>query len=134
MAMTKKESAHVDALIKALAEARALRFPDYAEPSRLEAKPDQRPAEGWILNAYTGRVSKGWFTSYSHGDGPARSDGSYRSGSQGMGGPWYATKRDALQALRLAKTNEFARLLAAIDMQIDAAGKEPIDGSVDLPA
>lgn len=120
MSMTKKEQAEMAALRQALAEARALRFPDYPVPPRLDP-PEGSSGDvrrGWTFNAYSGSVSKGWFGSGSHGEG----DGERRLhlGSQGVGGPWYATKREALQALRIVKTHDYAKALAALDQRIAA--------------
>lgn len=123
MAMNKAEKA----AMRALRERAALNWPGY-EPVGVDVRAWQE-ATGekvlvlWTYNAYAeGRVTKGWTDGYVHnreGAAPQAGDRN-RSASQMMGGPWYHTRREALQALRVAKTADVARLLANIDALIDA--------------
>lgn len=122
MAMNKSEKAEMDRLRSDLAKAKALRWPDYA-PERIDPKEALREAQrqnlvqAWCFNAWReGNVSFGCFNSINHSVN--RSD---RTTTQGQGGPWFPTRRDALMALRLAKTEEFASALARLDEEIRAA-------------
>jgi hypothetical protein len=121
MAMTKSERAEMERLRNDLALARALRWPDYkpehidpAEARRGIGFSDIVPA--WSFNAYSLRVEHGCFSSLYHSTyDPTKTT------TQGQGGPWFPTMRDALMALRVAKTIEFAKTLAQLDRQIEGA-------------
>jgi len=131
MAMNKTEQAAFEKLRSDLALSRAMRWPDYPEPApmtraEIEAnkvdggmkwgKP-QKVARGWFQNAYDQRISHGCSDGHGHdrhGD---------TTSSQGMG-RMYATKADALRAMRIEMTENFAGRLAAVDRQIAEAEGE----------
>ncbi|MFC5353580.1 hypothetical protein [Azospirillum himalayense] len=125
MAMTKAEKAEMEALREARDLARALRWPEYAEPAMMPIPPSGEHASGWLFNAHramdlwgTGNsVYQAWSKSSTHGDGASPAPN--RSGSQN-GVPLFAARLDALKALRLAMTKEFARKLARVDAEIEA--------------
>lgn len=128
MAMTKAEKAEMDRLRNDLALARAMRWPSYAKPARMTYDQirdnlvdggvkwgsRQKVARGWFQNAYSQRVS------YGCSDGTFHSQGGDTTSSQNMGEMW-ATKADALRAMRLEMTEDFAKKLAAVDRQIEEA-------------
>lgn len=124
MAMNKLEKARVDMLEKELRVVKALRFADY-NPAKIDimeattGKDWNTVSRGWAFNVHSLRVWQGWFRSSSHGEWPRDPERSISS--QGCGGPWYVTRRDALMALRIQLTNKFAETLAAIDEQIEGA-------------
>jgi hypothetical protein len=131
MAMNKKELAEVDRLRSDLALARAMRWPSYAKPASMtheEIKASlvdggkrfgvtQRVARGWFYNAYLGSHSAHRVT-YGCSDGLNHDSDGDTTSTQQMG-RMYATKREALQALRLDLTETCAKVLAAVDRQID---------------
>ncbi|MDW7555342.1 hypothetical protein D9623_33445 (plasmid) [Azospirillum brasilense] len=127
MAMTKAEKAEMEALREARDLARALRWPEYAEPAMIPP-PDFSGSHtsGWLFNTYRltaqlggmgDAVYRAWSESTTHGDG--QSPIPHRSATQG-GVHLFATRLDALKALRLAVTEEFARKLARVDAEIAA--------------
>lgn len=129
MAMTKAERQEMDNLREARDMARALSWPNYATPApmtpaeiaaapKVSMRNDGYPgtkdvACGWFMNSYSRQVSKGWSAGNSH------STTMHPGGSQG-GGKMYATKFDALLAMRIEVTEMLARQLAAIDALIAA--------------
>ena len=124
MAMNKAEKARLDMLEQKLFEAKALRFPDY-EPAKINVAEATTGRDwdavnrGWTFNIHSRNVWQGWFRATSHGTWPR--DARYACGSQGCGGPWYVTKRDAMMALRIALTGQYAKSLADLDRKIEAA-------------
>lgn len=123
MAMNKLEKLRVDMLEKELRVIKALRFASY-NPAKIDimeattGKDWNNVSRGWAFNVHSLRVWQGWFRSSSHGTWP-REKGNIAS--QGCGGPWYVTRRDALMALRIQLTNRYAETLAAIDEQIEGS-------------
>jgi hypothetical protein len=116
MAMTKAEKSEMDALRTKL----ALRWSGVAEPERLPV-PERGYVNGWLFNAHdTGRVLKAWTEAHRHGRDEHRSDDSTaygRSASQNSS-RLYASKRDALIALRLEQERRCAALLFRTDEMI----------------
>lgn len=119
MAMTKAERAEIEALRTKL----ALRWSGAVAPERMPL-PARGYINGWDFNSYgVGSVYPAWTESNGHGRGQHRTDDGTNwrdrpSGSQ-QGLPIYATKRDALIGLRLAKELEFAAALHRIDAMIE---------------
>lgn len=127
MAMNKKEAAEFANLRRDLALAKALRWPDTPVPERLPL-PDVNGAwvQGWDFNEYTGIVEQAWTERHAHGRGVLDVEERRRSirGSQN-GRRVFATRLDALIALRHAQTREFAKRLAGLDVLIEEArGRE----------
>ncbi len=130
MAMTKKEQAEMERLRTDLAMARAMRWPDYPKPepmTREQIKENlveggerygrrQEVARGWFYNAYLGGYSQPTAT-YGCSDGLNYNSEGDTTSTQNMG-RMYATKFEALCALRLDLTEQVARLLAGVDRQI----------------
>ncbi|WP_425321500.1 hypothetical protein [Azospirillum baldaniorum] len=125
--MTKAEKAEMEALREARDLARALRWPEYAEPAMIPP-PDfsDDHTTGWLFNAYRitaqyggmgDAVYRAWSGGNTHGEGEAPIP--HRSATQG-GVSLFATRLDALKALRLAMTEDFARKLARVDAEIAA--------------
>ncbi len=113
MTMTKAEKAAVDALKVEL----ALRWPRYDAPEHM-VYPERkgygaRPViAGWWMNAYNGEVGEGCT------DGMYHSRHSTTKTDTQTGGVFWPTKLDALKAMRIKMSEDFARRLAAIDAQI----------------
>lgn len=130
MAMNKKEQAEMEALRDALAKAKAMRWPDYPMPAPVTRQwIDANLVDGGIKYGKPQKVARGWFT-YSHIDGYRRPGASYgcsdginhdtssdTTSTQNMG-RMYATKLEALQAVRIEVTQRVAGILASIDRQI----------------
>lgn len=120
MAMTKKERAELEALETEV----ALRWPRYEMPANVPP-PKWEPGQGltilWTINAFTGRVTRGCTDGHSH-----NRDGVDRATSQRPAPPegWYETKAEALRALRIRMSEQFAEKLAAVDRQIRALERE----------
>ena len=98
---------------------RALRWPEQ-EPTPIDMDAALAGAENgrvvaWTyLAGYTRQdVLQGCFSSNFHSIGHTS-----RTNSQGRGGPWYATKLEALQALRAQVTRDVAATLLSIDEEI----------------
>lgn len=127
MAMNKTERARLDMLEQKLLEAKALRFPDY-RPAQIDVAEVTAGDkwndinEGWSFNTYSFRISHGWFGANSHGSMPR--DTKHISASQGCGGPWYKTHLDAMMAMRIAVTDQYAKTLAALDGLIEKETNE----------
>lgn len=122
--MNKKEQQAFDDLKADLAAARALSWPSYPVPLRTVAASDGETVSGWNFNARRDydSVFEAWSTTISHGEGRNKPS-EYGSGSQGRV-RLFATRADALRALRYEKTERFARELAKIDAQIAEAEVE----------
>lgn len=69
----------------------------------------------WTFNAYSSSVHHGCFSRVYHS-----THSHEKTNSQGLGGPWYETEREALIALRIAKETEFTAALAKLDEKIAA--------------
>lgn len=117
MAMTKKERAEMDDLRSQLNEARAL-LPWSADMPSSVPPPREGRFNGWDLNTYQdGRVFEAWSELSSNGNGHPPPGPRKYYGSQN--GKWlFASRLDALVALRIAKTRDCAKLLARIDSEI----------------
>lgn len=143
MAMTKKDKA---ALAAAMADAEKAR--DEAEIARDEAEiaralgwsrlpapersvkaprgvpgDSERYRNGWDFNFYQskGDARPAWTESCQHGSGHRKDNGWDHRGSASQNGrALYATRLDALIALRLAAERHFAERLAKIDAMIAA--------------
>jgi hypothetical protein len=120
--MNKKEQAALAQLEKELGIAKAFQFKEYVlTPINVEtASKRLGNCDGvvvaWYANTYNGSVSEGCFNRVNHCS--SRSD---KTTTQGQGGPWYETKREALMAVRLVKQRAYAEDLARIDREIAAA-------------
>ena len=132
MAMTKREQAELDALRQELAEAKALRWLGVPEPVRMPL-PEKGYVNGWDFNTFNNDVAKAWTETNWHNGHNHRTDNGqgYRKDiSRSMYGlPIYASKLDALIALRLATERECAKKLAALDRRIDAERAASADGA-----
>lgn len=120
MALTKKERMEIDDLRRTLAEVRAMlpwsaeKIPDTIPP------PSRGRVNGWDFSAYQdGRVFEAWSEFVTHGVGHPPPGPHKFSGSQN-GKRLFASRLDALTALRIAKTADCAKLLAKIDAEIAA--------------
>jgi hypothetical protein len=139
MAMNKKEQAEMDALRNALAEAKAMRWPDYPAPAPvtrqwIEANlvdggmkygRPQKVARGWFYNSHLGGYGSPGVT-YGCSDGMNHDKVEDKTSVQGAG-RMYATKLEALQALRIELTQRCAGILASVDRQILDAGLPDAD-------
>ena len=123
MAMTKKERAEMDDLRRQLAEAKAL-LPWTADMPAAVPAPREGRYNGWDMNAYSETVFEAWSEFMSHGTGHPPPEPRRISGSQ-KGKQLFATRLDALIALRIAKTEDCAKLLAKIDADIEAERNNP---------
>jgi len=121
--MNKREQAEVENLLQQLAEAKALRFLGVPEPARMPL-PETGYMNGWEINEYSTAVGTAWTSANAHSrlgyrtddDSPERRR-NVRAYQGGL--PLYATKLDALIALRLAKEREFAVELGKLDRRIE---------------
>lgn len=129
MAMTKAEQARMENLEKALKYARALRWPDYAQPSpmtivEIDANKTsggvkwrgehEKVAMGWLANSYDrGRVERGCSNGTNHGSGNTTS-------TQGCG-RLFRSEADAWRFIRLEMTERFSEILASVDERIERA-------------
>ena len=117
MAMTKAEREKMANLERARDLARALRWPDYPEPtpsSRVGKgydKSRENLAYGYFANEHTPHVTRGCRSSINHcieGD---------KSFSQGLG-RMFDTEEEAWRWIRLRQTEKFAEILARTDAEI----------------
>lgn len=119
MAMTKKEKAEVDELIKRANTLAALRWSEEVKPDVPQPDSYRVETHGWDYLACTyygsDRVEQAWSTSCSHGTGNSMS-----CGSQG-GIKLFSTELLALRALRHAVEKECAARLYRIDRMIEKA-------------
>lgn len=130
MAMNKKEQAEMQRLRDDLALSRALRWPDYLRPAPVDRDwitanlveggsqygHPQKVARGWFCNAHLGGMS-GYGATYGCSNGIHHNTSGDVTTTQNMG-RMFATKREALQALRLELTEKCASVLAAVDRQL----------------
>lgn len=133
MAMNNKEKAEMERLRADLALARAMRWPSYPKPAPVTAQwikdnlvdggvrygQPQKVARGWFYNAYLGGYSSPSAT-YGCSDGVHHNTQGDTTASQNAG-RMFATKREALEALRIDLTEMVAKVLAGVDRQIDEA-------------
>lgn len=124
MAMTKTERVAMDKLADDLRLAKALSWPT-ERPMRVDTTAAlegrsawSEPVRAWWFNLHNAAVQEGCFGSHQHSKW--RTD---KTDAQGSGGPWFASKRDALLALRQAATEDCAKRLARIDAMIEAEPK-----------
>ena len=120
--MTKAERARLEAAETRLAQALALRWSGLEMPPRLPLPAaDQTVVNGWYFNQHgSGNVFEAWTSSATHGFGHITARKEAASASRNPR-PVFASKRDALIALRVAKERDFAERLAEIDAQIAEA-------------
>lgn len=118
--MNKKEQAELEQARTDRDMALALRFRSEPLPERMKPAEDYRELrQGWSKNAFTRSVSPGCFTSQSHAIGYTHSTCSQGSGT------FYATRLEALLALRHEMTVKYANHLAIVDRGIDLERAEP---------
>jgi len=113
MAMTKKEQA---AMKEAIDRAETLAALRWTAPVEKDVPPpkDGGYSEGWIYNAHSFVVERGWSDSVSHGSGEAPERGKYRIGSQNA--RWmFSTKAKAVAAMRHELENMAAEKLLKCD-------------------
>ncbi|QDH50380.1 hypothetical protein [Caulobacter phage KcrB] len=128
MAMTKAEQAAMEALRVRCALAWPAKPPKPIEIDVALAASETKWARAWWFNAYTREVGEGVFTSVYHAREPysdKQMANQYSGGSrvimrQTQGGPWYATKADALAALHYAVAEECAAILRTVEKRIEA--------------
>jgi len=120
MGMTKHEKEMVEELRRELRETKALRHSGLPAPDTI-SPPDESGVfiNGWSYSRYSGAIEKVWTTASSHGWGH-RGPGEPASSSSQGGICLYATKLDALIALRLIKERDMAAYLADLDSKIEA--------------
>ena len=120
MSMTKAEKARLDQAKAEVLIARALRWNGLKEPERLPI-PERGYTNGWSINTYgAGTVDAAWTERVANGRGHRFDDNNANGISASKDGRrLFATKRDALIALRVAKEREYALLLATIDTLIE---------------
>jgi hypothetical protein len=120
--MNKAERARLEAAETHLAQALALRWSGFETPARLPLPSSYRDfVNGWGVNPHgSGAVFEAWTSSVTHGFGHIANHDQADSASQNAR-PVFASKRDALIALRVAKERDFAARLAEIDAQIAEA-------------
>jgi hypothetical protein len=128
MAMTKAEQQRVANLEKALAAARALHWPTYAEPAPMTREEiEAAKVPGGNKYGSPQMVAFGFSAnSYDKGSvGPMCSDGIHSgygservTSTQGMG-RMYRTEAEAWRVVRLELTRHYAQRLAEIDAMIE---------------
>lgn len=133
MAMTKAEKAAMDALRVRCALAWPASPPKPVDLAVAKEALGGKPFRGWWYNRASRTVGEGisqggFHARESYTD--AEFENRYRGGSrvlsflQGSGGPWYATKADALKALHYAVATDYAHLLAEIAARVEEADAE----------
>lgn len=133
MAMNKTERAEMERLRNYLALARAMRWPSYPKPAPMSLEQiranlvfggikygtaKQKVARGWFINSYLGGGFHQHQATYGCSDGNNHSTEGDVTTSQNRG-EMYATKADALRALRIELTEKMAKVLANVDRQIE---------------
>lgn len=133
MAMTKTEQAEMARLRAEVVTAQALSWPSYGAPAMVP--PPAGIADGftvgWLMNSnrvLAGEqpnrvVERAWSTCSSHAYGEPPKPGRDVSSSRNRI-PLYASRADALRALRMETTRRAAMVLAAIDNEIAQADGE----------
>ena len=129
MAMNKKEQAEMQALREQLALAQALRWPDYTAPTPINTRSLK------FNDLLVGWYGHEWDGGYNVGQGCT--NGRYHSThstekttTQGAG-VFYATRLEALRAVRLAMTQRCAKILARIDQEIVAEERKAVAETAD---
>ncbi len=128
MAMTKAEQAAMEALRVRCALAWPAKPPKPIDLDITKAGTSSKWVRAWWFNEHSRRVGEGVTNGNLHGREPYTDDqlaNRYNGNSQVMlsqtaGGPWYATKADALAALHYAVAEECAAILRAVEKQIEA--------------
>jgi len=99
-------------------------------PKPLVVERDGDPVPGWHAYASLsygslGRIERGWTSRWSHGHGdcPKRGEEWRASGSRGPADNLFATRREALVALRLMAAEQMAAMLVELDEQIEAEAR-----------
>lgn len=129
MTMSKKEAAEMRIITQERDMARALKWPSYSKPQHMEPAKAFGPfITGWNFNWYHLKeahhenvgniILQHWSRGDSHGEGARPGDDKRRMGSRGSIF-LYATRLDALKAMRLELTVAFALKAAAIDAEIE---------------
>ena len=120
MGMTKREKEMVEELRRELRETKALRHSGLPPPDTI-SPPDESGVfvNGWLYNRYSRTIDKIWTTASNHGWGH-RGPGEPASLSSQGGISLYATRLDALIALRLSNERDMAAYLADLDSKIEA--------------
>ena len=116
--MKKSEQELMDALRAQLREACALGFSSYRVPERMPI-PDVGYVNGWDFNPYACWAVPCATGCSSHHYDTHIVDGQKSPPCRQNGLRLFATRRDALIALRLVKEKEFAQTLADIDDAIE---------------
>lgn len=117
MTMTKAERAEMEALRTKL----ALRWSGMTPPERMPL-PEKGYVNGWDYHWGRNTVFPCWTERDRHGFNEAhRADSgpSFHLSAKRDGRPLYATKREALIALRLAQEEQCAKLLRLVDTMIE---------------
>lgn len=122
MAMNKSEKAEFDAFKLERDMARSLRWPEYTKPVRMTdaeikmemARSGANVARGWFQNAYRHAVTYGCSNGVSH-----NTDGE-KTTSQNSG-YMFRYKSEALRAMRIEMTLDYAKKLAGVDASIAKA-------------
>lgn len=130
MAMNKKERAEMERLREDLALAKAMKWPDYPMPSTVTRQwIDDNLVDGGVKYNIHQKVARGWFynanilsfnrhrPTYGCSNGMTHAVEGDVTTSQSAG-RMFATKLDALRALRLDLTEQCATILASVDKQI----------------
>lgn len=122
MAMTKAEQAAMEALKVRCALAWPPQPPKPIDLDVARSAADVEWVRGWWFNSAARRVGQGVTNGHMHARDPYTDEQlANRYMSQTAGGPWYATKADALAALHYAVAQECADLLRSIERQIETA-------------
>lgn len=130
MAMTKKEQEAFRALTQELLEERAFGWPREAEPKPVDIQAFHEANPGVLFQGYTfniyavfgGSIRDAVLHGGCSSTGHAKTQLYYpmptKTTSQGEGGPWYRTEREAWLACRWAVCRKMASLLADLDERI----------------
>lgn len=112
MAMNKKEQ---EAMVSLRTEL-ALAWPREKEPARINMShlTSSTLMTAWTFSSYSRVATRGCTNGVHH-----NRDGTDKTKSQGAGGPWYNTERDALLAIRWQVCRDFAKALREIDRAIE---------------
>jgi hypothetical protein len=130
MAMTKAEQAQMEALKVRLALVWPPEPPVPVDIGTMLAATDQKWVRLWWVNAHGGSVGEGITDGQNHARTPHTEEqvanrhqkgGAYVNISQTGGGPWYATKREALGALHYAIAQRCAKELYDISNRVAEA-------------
>lgn len=114
MAMTKKERAEIDALVKKLRISGALRWTEEVKPDVPIPKGWQGLSKGWLPRAWDGTAEPACSSAVHHARG--QNDKTTSQGAKEL----YSTRLLALKAARHQVEMEAAEKLAQIDERIEA--------------